>query len=39
MNIVNVTLCDGSVRTVPYSMNLAAWRALGTRDGGEVNVE
>jgi prepilin-type N-terminal cleavage/methylation domain-containing protein len=39
MNIVNVTLCDGSVRTIPYSMSLAAWRALGTRDGGEVNVE
>jgi len=37
-NLVNVALCDGSVRVVPYSMNLGAWRAMGTRDGGEVNI-
>jgi prepilin-type N-terminal cleavage/methylation domain-containing protein len=34
--IVNIVLFDGSVRTVPYSMNLVSWRALGTRNGGEV---
>ena len=39
MNIVNVTLCDGSVRTVPYSISLQAWRALGTRNGGETVTE
>jgi prepilin-type N-terminal cleavage/methylation domain-containing protein/prepilin-type processing-associated H-X9-DG protein len=38
-NLVNVAMCDGSVRIVPYSISLAAWRAMGTRDGGEVIVE
>jgi len=38
-NLVNVALCDGSVRVVPYSMSLVAWRALGTRNGGEVFSE
>jgi prepilin-type N-terminal cleavage/methylation domain-containing protein/prepilin-type processing-associated H-X9-DG protein len=38
-NLVNVALCDGSVRVVPYSMSLTAWRALGTRNGGETTVE
>ena len=35
-NVVNVLLFDGSVRTVPYSINLQTWRAMGTRNGGEV---
>jgi prepilin-type N-terminal cleavage/methylation domain-containing protein/prepilin-type processing-associated H-X9-DG protein len=35
-NGVNVGLCDGSVRFVSNAVSLATWRALGTRDGGEV---
>lgn len=37
--MVNVLLFDGSVRAVPYTINLAAWRAMGTRNGGETVVE
>jgi prepilin-type N-terminal cleavage/methylation domain-containing protein/prepilin-type processing-associated H-X9-DG protein len=33
---VNVLLMDGSVRSVSSSVGLATWRALGTRNGGEV---
>jgi prepilin-type N-terminal cleavage/methylation domain-containing protein/prepilin-type processing-associated H-X9-DG protein len=33
---VNVLLMDGSVRSVTSSINLTVWRALGTRNGGEV---
>jgi prepilin-type N-terminal cleavage/methylation domain-containing protein/prepilin-type processing-associated H-X9-DG protein len=33
---VNMALCDGSVRFVSNSINLATWRALGSRDGREV---
>lgn len=35
-NGVNLLLMDGSVRFVPYSINLTTWRALGTRNGGET---
>ncbi len=35
-SVVNVLLFDGSVRSVPYGISLATWRALGTRNGGEV---
>jgi prepilin-type processing-associated H-X9-DG protein len=34
--LVNVLLMDGSVRSVTSSISLATWRALGTRNGGEV---
>jgi prepilin-type N-terminal cleavage/methylation domain-containing protein len=34
--MVNLVLCDGSVRTVNDSVNLLVWRGLGTRDGKEV---
>jgi prepilin-type N-terminal cleavage/methylation domain-containing protein/prepilin-type processing-associated H-X9-DG protein len=34
--IVNVALMDGSVRSVTNNINLAVWRALSTRQGGEV---
>ncbi len=33
---VNVTRCDGSVQFVSDSVDLATWRNLGTRSGGEV---
>ena len=29
-------MCDGSVRFVPNSIDLAAWRAMGTAQGGET---
>lgn len=34
--LVNVVLMDGSVRGVASSIELATWRALGTRAGSEV---
>ncbi len=33
---VNVVLMDGSARSVSENIDLGVWRALGTRDGGEV---
>jgi prepilin-type N-terminal cleavage/methylation domain-containing protein/prepilin-type processing-associated H-X9-DG protein len=33
---VNVCMADGSVRFFKSSVNLATWRAVGTRNGGEV---
>ena len=33
---VNMLLCDGSVRFVKDTVSLVPWRALGTRNGGEV---
>jgi hypothetical protein len=29
-------LCDGSARFISDNIDTATWRALGTRDGGEV---
>jgi prepilin-type N-terminal cleavage/methylation domain-containing protein/prepilin-type processing-associated H-X9-DG protein len=34
--VVNILLMDGSVRNVSKSISLVTWRALGSRDGGEV---
>jgi hypothetical protein len=31
-----MTMCDGSVRFVKNTVNLQAWWALGSRNGGEV---
>ncbi len=33
---VNLTMADGSVRFVKTSVNITAWRAIGTRNGGET---
>ena len=33
---VNVGLCDGSVRFVSETVDVETWRALGSRNGGEV---
>src|SRR5262249_48179079 len=33
---INVGLADGSVRFVKSTVNIQSWRALGTRNGGEV---
>jgi prepilin-type N-terminal cleavage/methylation domain-containing protein/prepilin-type processing-associated H-X9-DG protein len=33
---VNVLFCDGSVKFIKDTVNLATWRALSTKDGGEV---
>ena len=33
---VQATLCDGSVRFVSDSVDLAVWRGIATRQGGEV---
>ncbi len=34
--VVNVLFMDGSVKTITSGINLATWRALGTRNGGET---
>lgn len=34
--VVQAALMDGSVRTVSNTVDLATWRALGSRDGGET---
>ncbi len=33
---VQVALCDGSVRFVSENIDLGTWRAVGSRDGGEI---
>lgn len=33
---VNVLLCDGSLRFVSQMISIATWRAVGSRDSGEV---
>lgn len=33
---VHVTMCDGSVRFVSENVDRTTWRAVGTRNGGEV---
>jgi prepilin-type N-terminal cleavage/methylation domain-containing protein/prepilin-type processing-associated H-X9-DG protein len=33
---VNLALCDGSVRFIPDTIDLAVWRSLATRAGGEM---
>jgi prepilin-type processing-associated H-X9-DG protein len=33
---VNLAFCDGSTHTVAATVDMAVWRAIGTRQGGEV---
>jgi len=33
---VNAAMCDGSVRFIRNSIDLATWRAMGTAQGGEI---
>ena len=35
-NGVNVLFCDGSVHFITNAISLTTWRAMGTRNGGEV---
>ncbi|MFN4906460.1 MAG: DUF1559 domain-containing protein [Planctomycetota bacterium] len=35
-NLVNMALCDGSTQNVSSTIDLVIYRALGTRNGGEV---
>jgi prepilin-type processing-associated H-X9-DG protein len=34
---INLLLADGAVRFVPDAIDPPVWRALSTRDGGEVD--
>ena len=36
---VNASMCDASVRFVNDSIDLLVWRAMATKDGGEVVSE
>ena len=33
---INMVRCDGSVNFVAENVDLTTWRAVGTRNGGEV---
>jgi prepilin-type processing-associated H-X9-DG protein len=33
---VNLLMADGSVRFIKSTINIVSWRALGSRNGGEV---
>lgn len=34
--VVQVSLTDGSVRSIPTTVDMTIWRAMGSRDGGEA---
>ena len=38
-DVINALFMDGSVRAVSNGISLNVWRALGTRDGGEMVAE
>lgn len=35
-NLVNIAMLDGSTRSVPGTIDLTVWRAMGTIQGGEI---
>jgi prepilin-type processing-associated H-X9-DG protein len=37
--LVNVCFGDGHVESISDKISLEIWRALGTRDGGEIETE
>ena len=38
-NLVNVAMMDGSVDSINGDIDLTVWRAMATRDGGEVTLK
>jgi hypothetical protein len=34
-SVINIVLCDGSVRTINYNINELIWRRMGHRDDGK----
>ena len=37
--LVNVGMCDGSVRSIPDEIDVAVWRAMSTMRGGEIGTQ
>ncbi len=37
--LVNVGMCDGSVRSIPDAIDLGVWRAMSTMRGGEIGTQ
>ncbi len=39
VGLVNVGMCDGSVRSIPDEIDVAVWRAMSTMRGGEIGTQ